>query len=197
MTTTQLPRRTLLLAAASAAAAAATTLGPRSARAHNSAGVVQPPARPPAAQLTLDDGRASPLHDVLAGRVTALQLIFTRCRATCPIQGALFARAVHAFGDRPADAQWLSLSIDPAYDDPPALRAWLARFGALPRWRAARPAPQDLPALFDFLNARNGGADNHTAQVYFFDRAGNLVMRSIDFPPVDIIVRDLRSLAAR
>ncbi|MEA2699398.1 MAG: hypothetical protein QOI66_3669, partial [Myxococcales bacterium] len=177
-------------------AAVTTALG-RAARAHNSAGVVQPPARPPAAQLTLDDGRASTLHDVLVNRVTALQLVFTRCRATCPIQGALFGRAVRAVGDRLNEAQWLSLSIDPTFDDPPALRAWLARFGVFPRWRAARPAPTDLAALFDFLNARNGGADNHTAQVYFFDRAGALAMRSIDFPPVETIVRLMHGLAAR
>jgi protein SCO1 len=188
------PSRRTILASASAAVAA-TICG--EARAHNSAGVVQPPAKPPPAQLTLDDGRASRLHDLLAGRVTALQLIFTRCRATCPIQGALFGRATRALGDRVAEAQWLSLSIDPTHDTPPVLAAWLAHFGAVPRWRAARPAPADLLPLFDFLNARNGGADNHTAQVYFFDRAGRLAMRSIDFPPVDAIVRDMSGLAAR
>jgi protein SCO1/2 len=186
---TMRPSRRTILASIAAFA------GP--ARAHNSAGVVQPPALPPAAQLTLDDGRATRLHDLLAGRITALQLIFTRCRATCPIQGALFGRAVAALGDRIENAQWLSVSIDPAYDAPPILRAWLARFGAGSRWHAAVPAPADLAPLFDFLNARNGGADNHTAQVYFFDRAGRLAMRSIDFPAVDAIVRDMRRLAAR
>ena len=188
-------RRAILAAGAAAVASAIVDVAP--ARAHNGAGVVRPPAAPPAARITLDDGQASTLHDVLAGRVTALQLIFTRCRATCPIQGALFGRAVQLLGDRVADARWLSVSIDPTYDDPPALRAWLARFGVSPRWRAARPAPADLPALFDFLNARDSGADNHTAQVYFFDRTGDLAMRSLDFPPVDTIVRIMRSLDAR
>ncbi|HVR62692.1 MAG TPA: SCO family protein [Polyangia bacterium] len=190
------PSRRAILTAASAAVATA-IIDAAPARAHNGAGVVQPPAPPPAARLTLDDGRASNLHDVLAGRVTALQLIFTRCRATCPIQGAIFGRAVQALGDSVADARWLSVSIDPSYDDPGALRAWLARFGVSPRWRAARPDPADLPPLFDFLNARAGGADNHTAQVYFFDRAGNLAMRSLDFPPVATIVRIMHGLSAR
>ena len=188
------PSRRTILAGASAAVVG--SFAP-SLRAHNGAGVVQPPARPPAARLTLDDGRESSLHDVLAGRVTALQLIFTRCQATCPIQGALFGRAIRALGDRVADARWLSVSIDPAYDAPSILHAWLARFRAVPRWRAAQPAAADLPALFDFLNARNGGADNHTAQVYFFDRTGSLAMRSIDFPPVEGIVQDMCRLAAR
>jgi protein SCO1 len=191
--TMRLSRRSVL-AAASATVAATIT---RPARAHNSAGVVEPPVRPPAAQLTLDDGRARRLHDLLAGRVTAVQLIFTRCQATCPIQGALFARAVRAVAAGAGDAQWLSLTIDPAHDTPPILRAWLARFRAGPGWRAARPAPADLPPLFDFLNARKSGADNHTAQVYFFDRAGRLAMRTVDFPPVETVVRAVSDLAAR
>jgi protein SCO1/2 len=186
------PRRMILAGAALAAAAA---IG-RRARAHG-AGLVQPPARPPSARLTLEDGRPIRLPALLAGRVTALQLIFTRCQATCPIQGALFARSVRALGDRVGDAQWLSLSIDPGHDAPPLLRAWLARFGASPRWRAARPEPADVPPLFDFLDARDAGADNHTPQVFFFDRAGRLAMRSIDFPPVDTVMRDMKALAAR
>ena len=158
---------------------------------------MQPPAPPPLVQLTLDDGRACTLGEALQWRATAMQLIFTRCQATCPIQGALFGRAAHVLGERVADTQWLSLSIDPGHDSPPVLRAWLARFGRVPRWRAGRPAPRDLPALFDFLNAREAGVDNHTAQVYLFDRAGRLVLRTVDFPAVDSVVSQLVDLAAR
>jgi protein SCO1/2 len=174
-------RRTILLGASAAVAGALAPV----ARAHNSAGVVEPPEAPPATRLTLADGRDRRLADLLVGRVTALQLIFTRCQATCPIQGALFGRAVRVLGDGVGDAQWLSLTIDPAHDTLPILRGWLARYGAGPRWRAARPAPADLPPLLDFLNARSGGVDNHTA------------MRSIDFPPVETVVRNMRTLAAR
>jgi protein SCO1/2 len=170
---------------------------PRRARAHNGPGLVSPPATPPATALTFDDGRACTLRDALDARVTALQLVFTRCQATCPIQGALFGRAARTLGDRVAAAQWLSVSLDPAHDTPSVLGAWRGRFGPAPRWRAARPEPRDLPALFEFLNARQDGPDNHTAQVYFFDRAGRLVLRSVDFPSPDTVVAHLVALAAR
>jgi len=181
------------------AGALALTLGARvsTVRAHNSAGVVAPPEAPPAVELTLDDGKRASLASLLSGRVTALQLMFTSCSATCPIQGAVFAESARALTAEVKDAQWLSVSIDPARDTSAALRAWMARFGAHPRWRAARPAPSQLDGLYDFLKARNPGPDRHTAQVYFFNRKGLLAMRSVDFPSSKEITRVLQSLASQ
>jgi protein SCO1/2 len=176
-----------------ALAVAVTSLGARS-EAHSDAGVLEPPRAPPDLRLTLEDGRSCRLNQALVGRVTALQIIFTRCQATCPIQGALFAQAARQLGDQLADAQWLSLSIDPTHDDSTTLRAWMARLGAHPRWHAGSPEPQDLDAFVDFLKARNRGADRHSAQVYFFNRAGLLAMRSVDFPPANEMIRVLRAL---
>jgi protein SCO1 len=165
------------------------------ARAHNDAGVVSPPLPPPDVPLTLQDGASTTLRAVLAGKVTALQLMFTSCRATCPIQGTLFAKGAKQLGDAVKAAQWLSVSIDPKRDDPAALRRWLERFGAHPRWRAAQPAAKELEALVGFLKSKKSGADPHTAQVYFFNGNGELVMRSVDFPPVPEMIRIMKSLA--
>jgi protein SCO1/2 len=181
---------------AGAFATAAVAFAPR-AHAHNTAGAVVPPVAPPAVPLTLDDGKATDLARVLAGHITALQLMFTSCHGLCPIQGALFGQATKRLGDRVPDAQFLSLSIDPERDDPHALRAWLDHMNASPRWRGARPDPKALDALVDFLRSRSKGPDSHTAQVYFFDRRGQLVLRSVDFPPAVEIVRVIDELDKR
>jgi protein SCO1/2 len=178
-------------------AAAAVGALPSVARAHNVAGAVVPPVAPPAVPLLLDDGAATDLARVLAGRLTAVQLMFTSCRGLCPIQGALFASTAKRLGDRVPDAQLLSISIDPERDDPKALRAWLDHMGQSPRWRAARPDPKALDPLVDFLRSRAKGPDSHTAQAYFFDRRGLLVMRSVDFPPAQEVVRVLEELEKR
>jgi protein SCO1 len=200
MTSTRPSRRTILARACCAGACVAAAAITRPVGAHGIAGAVRPPARPPSTRLTLDDGRATTSQPLLAGRVTALQLIFTRCQATCPLQGALFARAARDLGNRLTDVQWLSVSIDPAHDTPPRLRSWLARHSAGARWRAARPEPSDLPPLFAFLTGDtggNGGPDTHSVQVFLFDRTGRLAMRTVDFPPVDALVRDINALAGR
>jgi protein SCO1/2 len=187
-----LSRRSLLVGAAACAAAVGALARP--AWAHNVAGLVVPPAPPPPVALTMDDGKATDLAHALAGRVSAVQLMFTSCRGLCPIQGALFGTAGKRLGDRIADAQFLSISIDPQTDDPKALRAWLDHMNASARWRAARPEAKQLDPLVDFLRSRSKGPDSHTAQVYFFDRKGQLVMRSVDFPPATEIVRVLEDI---
>jgi protein SCO1/2 len=109
----------------------------------------------------------------------------------------VFAQAAKALGDAVPTAQWLSISIDPERDDPKALAAWMERFGRHPRWRAGRPKPAELKSLVDFLKSAAPGPDRHTAQVYFFDRAGRLSMRSVDFPPSTELTRVLGQLAKR
>ena len=188
-----LSRRRLL--ALGAICVAATSVAHR-AEAHSNAGRVLPRATPPGMRLTLHDARPSSLQKLVSRRVTALQLVFTRCRATCPIQGALFAAAAKQLGQRLTEAQLVSVSIDPANDDPAALSAWLERHGKSTRWSAGRPEPKDIETFMDFLKARANGPDRHTGQVYYFDREGRLALRSVDFPPAQEVVRALEELAS-
>jgi protein SCO1/2 len=52
------------------------------------------PARPvPALPVVAATMQQTDLATLLLGHVSALQLMFIRCSATCPIQGALFAPA--------------------------------------------------------------------------------------------------------
>lgn len=172
-------------------------IGSGHALAHNDAGRVVPPQAIPELELTLDDDKAAKLSAFLADHVTAVQLMFTSCQATCPIQGALFAEAAKKLGDKVAGAQLLSISIDPDHDNPAELRAWLQKFGRSPIWRAARPKKDQLQALVDVLKSKKPGPDPHTAQVYYLSRKGELVMRSVDFPPASDIARSLTELAAK
>jgi len=189
------PSRRKLLASALAFASAG--LGP-TAWAHNAPGAVDPPRPIPRAAITRHDDRKADLASLLRGRVTAMQLMFTGCSNTCPIQGALFAAAEQQLAGgatAPAAGQLLSLSIDPLGDDAAALKAWRAKFGAGSLWSAAVPAMQDLDPLLDFLQGRKAGPDRHTAQVYFFNRRAELVLRTVDFPPSREVVRLLRTMA--
>ena len=182
-----------------AAAALAATAGMGTVRAHG--GLVLPPvAPPPALRLRLQDGRTVSPAALLEGRVTALQLMFTGCSATCPLQGALFAeveRQLLARRAAPPDVQLISASIDALGDDPAALSGWLARFGAGGLWRAATPAVADLDRWLDFLQGRRGGADRHTTQVFLFDRRGRLALRTVDLPPPAEVARLVGELAAQ
>jgi protein SCO1 len=157
------------------------------------------PARPmPAWPLTTHTGQATTLRALTQGRLTALQLMFTGCSATCPIQGAIFAEAQRQLGARVAGSQFVSLSIDPLSDTPKALAAWLQNLGAQAGWVAAAPRMAELDALFELLSGprvgKRSGPDPHTGQVYFLSRRGELVYRSADLPPPEQIVQLMRQL---
>lgn len=153
-------------------------------------GLVKPPVvLPPGVIVLRSDGMRMPLHTILQGRTTALQLMFTGCSETCPLQGALFANLQQRLHhQRSQRIQLLSLSIDPM-DDAKSLSSWLRRFKAGKDWIAAVPASKDIDALRAVLQAGATSSSNHSSQVFFIDRRGQLVWRSEDLPPVEVIVR--------
>ena len=157
------------------------------------------PARPmPAWPLTTHTGQTTTLRALTHGRLTALQLMFTGCSATCPIQGAIFAEAQRQLGARVPGSQFVSLSIDPLSDTPKALAGWLQNLGAQAGWVAAAPRMGELDALFELLSGprvgKRAGPDPHTGQVYFLNRRGELVYRSADLPPPEQIVHLMRQI---
>jgi protein SCO1 len=161
-------------------------------QAHNDPGRVEPPLAVPPFRLTLQDGRRVLLEDCLKGRITAVQLMFTGCSATCPIQGALFSQVQERIAAE-RGLQLLSVTIDPLSDDPKAMRHWLRRFNAGERWHGATPDLQQLDRWYDFLRARTSGVDRHTAQVYFFNAKAELALRTADFPAAEDIARLMKS----
>lgn len=165
--------------------------------AHQMAGRLDPPLPAPALTVRWHDGRQRALAEVLRGRVTALQMMFTTCAATCPIQGALFASVRDGLGAATRrDLQLVSLSLEPLADTPEALAGWLQRHGGgRGRWLAGSPDVRSLTAWVEFLKSAQPGPDRHTGQVYLFDRAGRLALRTVDFPPPQQVLNLLDGLA--
>jgi protein SCO1 len=146
--------------------------------------------------VTTAEGRTVSLRSLLEGHITAVQLMFTGCSATCPIQGAVFADTSRMLAGATRELRLLSVSIDPLGDSPKALDAWLSRFGAPPqRWTAAVPRMQEVDALIDFLRGRASGVDRHTAQAFLFDRQARLAFRTIDMPSGADLSALMRQLA--
>jgi protein SCO1/2 len=129
----------------------------------------------------------------MAGKNTAVQLMFAGCSSICPVQGAIFA-AVQAELGPAADPtlQLLSLSVDALGDDAAALAFWLRRFAAGPGWRAAALEPGDLAAFQALLDASASASAGHSTAVYFFDASASLVWRTNDLPGAREVAATLR-----
>jgi protein SCO1 len=167
------------------------------AAAHDGPGLVKPPLSVPDMDVVLHTGRKTTLRDLLTGRATALQLMFTGCSATCPIQGALFAQVQDHLPKEKLPLQLVSFSIDPLGDNARAMQAWLAKFGAHDPWLGAIPSASTVEAWLDVLNGRAAGPDRHTGQVFFFNHHGMLNLRTVDFPNPEEVARLLVTLASQ
>ena len=71
----------------------------------------------------------------LAGHVTIVDFVFTRCDTICPVLSMKMAHLDERTKDL-ADVRLLSFSVDPAYDTPAVLADYAKHYGADPaRWR--------------------------------------------------------------
>jgi protein SCO1/2 len=187
-----------LCAGAAAWAVTAAALGPRAyaGRVYADHGRVDPPVAVPDVPVRLAHGDPALLAELVRGHATALQLMFTGCSSVCPIQGAIFERVQTLLPDQcERGIQLLSLSIDPLSDTPPAMQAWLDRFGARKGWIAAAPQASDLNRLLDVFGQGRSAVESHATQVNIIDRRGELVFRTPELPSADSLADILRRVS--
>lgn len=130
---------------------------------------------------TADGGHTS--FAQLRGRWLLVDFIYTRCMTYCSVQGSEFARLQRQLAAPIASGKvaLLSVSFDPARDDPVALASYQRQHndhGA--GWIAARPLDQaDLATLmhvFGVVAVPDGvGGFVHNAAIAVVDPAGRLV----------------------
>lgn len=179
--------------------------------------VIFPPAKP-----KLDDlGELPPFHltdhtgaaltnDSLRGHVTVVNFIFTRCDTVCPITSAKMRTIQDRTNDEPS-IKLLSITVDPAHDDVPALAAYAKKQGADDRrWRFARGDIGAITALVDQgmhigFEDRGGttpsGAPNIAHDSHFVLVDQDLHIRgyydSDDWPRIEAMMKHARYLTRR
>jgi protein SCO1/2 len=160
-------------------------------------GPVIPARALPDLTLAMDDGSARRLLDATRGGWTLVQIIFTQCRTSCPLQGAIFQSVQRLLAERGLPAKLLSISVDPARDDASALRNWLGEFDAGPTWRAGTARADDLDKVVAAFFGPERRLDVHDARVYFVDPAGRLAFVTEDLPDPEALARLLRAAVDR
>jgi protein SCO1/2 len=90
----------------------------------------------PNVPLTTQDGKTVHLYDdLLKGKMVVVNLIYTHCLDSCPLETARLAQVQQMLGDRVGkDIFFYSISIDPKRDTPEAMKAYAEKFHAGPGW---------------------------------------------------------------
>jgi protein SCO1/2 len=162
-------------------------------------GRIKPPAPVPDVPLLRFDGRKTTLAALTLGHATAVQLMFTTCTTTCPIQAAIFQHVQSLLPEMAArKIQLLSLSVNPEDDNARALAAWRSRFLAGPQWIAAAPyfgaGSASNTDVQIFFGRANGNYADHSTQVNIVDRRGRLVWRTNELPAAEEIASILKKV---
>lgn len=136
----------------------------------------------PPTLLQTADGRHTSFGE-LRGRWLLVDFIYTRCLTYCSVQGSEFARLQGQLAGPIAAGKvaLLSISFDPARDDPAALADYQRRHGDHGAgWIAARPVDQPglavLMQRFGVVAVADGmGGFVHNAAIAVVDPAGRIV----------------------
>ena len=127
--------------------------------------------------LVDQDGALVDEH-ALSERIVVLNFMFTRCPSACPRLTQLLRETFDLLpSETRRQVQFLSISVDPAHDQPAALKDFARKHRAdLAAWRFARLDERDLSLLSERLAVFEPGSraepSAHSMAIYLFDRRG-------------------------
>ena len=139
--------------------------------------------------------------DELAGNVVLLNLMFTSCPSVCPAQTRALAEVRAQLPEAVRErTRFVSVSVDPANDDAPALKRFAVAYGAdQPGGHFTRTDAQSTERLGARLAAFAPDTAptpaEHGTALYLFDRGGRLVQRYRGAPlDVSHLAREISAL---
>jgi protein SCO1/2 len=133
--------------------------------------------------IELEDMNGDPLRigQAQSAKTTLVGFIYTTCPTICQAAGSDFARIRNRLKELRLHrhVRLVSVSFDPARDDPPQMRLYGEQHGADGTiWTIARPRSDALRAITTSFGVRiipdQWGGYQHNAAVHVVDRAGRL-----------------------
>jgi protein SCO1 len=130
----------------------------------------------PRVSLTTQNNDAVEFYDLIKGKIVAIQLIYTTCQYSCPLETARLAHVQKLLGDRMGrDVFFYSISIDPAHDTPAVLKTYADQYGAGPGWLFLTGKAEDIELLSKKLGLYSEPSpeakDGHTAMLLIGNEA--------------------------
>jgi protein SCO1 len=135
------------------------------------------------------------------GKVVVLYFGYTQCPDVCPATLSNLAEMLHRLGARASDVRVLFVSVDPARDTLPVLKAYAAAFA--PQVEGLRGSADQIARLarryrvaYGVTPASPGHpyAVMHSDSVFFFDAVGRARFVATSTDDIAGLARDLRML---
>lgn len=150
--------------------------------------------------LELVDQEGAPLKfksEVIGDRLVVVDFIYTTCTTACPIQTAIFSHLQEALGSRLGTEVFLvSLSVDPATDIPPRLKAYAEKHKAREGWIWLTGRKPAVDEVLLGLRAYSSDLDEHPSMILIGDGKVGGWTRYYGFPHVEGLLAKIDELAA-
>ena len=125
--------------------------------------------------LTTHEGEQVRFYDDLVkDKFVTINMVYTSCKATCPLTTANLVRVQKMLGDRVGrDLFMYSISIDPERDTPKVLKKYAKTHGVGKGWQFLTGKPEDIEDLriklgFRWANpVRDANKDFHTGNLRY------------------------------
>jgi len=103
----------------------------------------------PNVPLVTQDGKVVRFYDdLLKGKSVAVNLIYTHCSASCPLETAKMTQVQRILGDRVGkDIFFYSISIDPKNDTPEVMKAYMQKYHIGPGWLFLTGKEEDIKLI--------------------------------------------------
>jgi protein SCO1 len=125
----------------------------------------------PNVPLTTQDGTKVHFYDdVIKGKIVVIDLIYTQCVDSCPLETARLVQVQKMLGDRVGkDIFFYSISIDPTHDTPAVLKAYAEKYHVGPGWTFLTGKKEDIDLVSKKLGLYTepdpNDRDGHTPSV--------------------------------
>jgi len=144
----------------------------------------------PNVALTTQDGKVVHFYDdLLKGKKVAVNLIYTRCTSTCPLETAKLTQVKKLLGDRVGkDLFFVSISIDPDHDTPQVLKAYSEKFHTGDGWTFVTGDENDIKliakklGLSSITDAKNRDGHQPALMIGDVDHANWMRNSAVDNP---------------
>jgi protein SCO1 len=153
--------------------------------------------------ITQDGQQVHFYDDVIKGKTVAVNFIYTRCMFTCPLETARMVQVQKILGDRVGkDIFFYSVSIDPDYDTPAVLKAYMQDFDIGRGWTFLTGKRSDIDLLAYRLGLTDDpnitsepgpGIDGHTPHILIGNEPTGQWLRNSSTDNPSVIARLLTS----
>jgi protein SCO1/2 len=150
--------------------------------------------------LTTQDGKSVHFYDdLLKDKIVAVDLIYTHCKFSCPLETARLAQVQRLLGDRVGrDIHFYSITLDPARDTPEVLKAYAEKFRVRPGWTFLTGKKEDIKLVAQKLGLLSYDStpinrDGHTPELMIGNVATGTWMRNSAVDDPQLLARTMRS----